>query len=88
MMHENAERAGLIMKGLGRKAKATADGSHGYNKAIKNTRRSFDSVALVMRDLAQDNKPMVELRFGELWDDRSDGADGNGLSDMWRNRLA
>jgi hypothetical protein len=46
MMHENAERAGLIMKGLGRKAKATADGSHGYNKAIKNTRRSFDSVAL------------------------------------------
>jgi len=25
MMQENAERGGLIMKGLGRKAKATAD---------------------------------------------------------------
>ena len=75
MMHENAERAGLIMKGLGRKAKATADGSHGYNKAIKNTRRSFDSVALCYARLAQDDKPVVELRFGESWDDRSDCAD-------------
>ena len=29
----------------------------------------------VMRDFAQDDKPMVELRFGEFCDDGSDCAD-------------
>ena len=37
--------------------------------------RRFAGTPKVRRDLAQDDKPVVELRFGESWDARSDCAD-------------